>query len=379
MPETHALLSASGAARWLACPPSAVLEAELPDVTSEAAEEGTLAHAHAEAQLNATLDNTDLPGDVPADMVDHVDGYVAYVLEQYAKAKETTADAVVAVEQRLDFSHVVPGGFGTGDCVIIAEPALHIIDFKYGKGVEVAAEENPQMRLYALGALAAFDSLYDIETVAMTIYQPRLANISTATMTVDELTEWAETVVAPTARLAADGEGDFQAGPWCQFCKLRATCRERARVNLELARHEFTPAATLTDDEIAEVLAKAPDLARWVSDVSAHALREAFEHGVHYPGFKLVEGRSNRAYADEDAAARKLRANKWKVADIYQPRKLLGITAMEKLLTKKGFHETLGDLVVKPAGKPTLVPDTDKRPALTRDSAVDDFTPEETK
>ncbi|MCI7552056.1 MAG: DUF2800 domain-containing protein [Arcanobacterium sp.] len=380
MPDQHAMLSASGAHRWLECPPSARLEAELPESSSQAAEQGTAAHALAEWKLRRALHDAPTTRPVSnwhdAEMETLTEDYVAFVQERLRDVRESCADPTVLIEQRLDFSHVVPGGFGTGDCVIIAEPMLQIIDLKYGQGVLVEAEHNPQLMLYALGALNAFGSLYDIDDVAVTIYQPRRANISTWHVTVAELEAWAAEVVKPTATLAASGDGEFASGEWCRFCKLNPTCRARADANLALARHEFAPPAELDDDEIAAVLAQLPDLKAWAADVEAYALSLAVNQGKTWSGFKLVEGRSIRKYADEAAVAQAAEAAG--VSDIYE-RKLKTITALEKQLGKKRFTELFGDLVVKPAGKPALVPESDKRPALEIQSATDEFTPISTK
>lgn len=374
MPDQHALLSASGAHRWLACPPSARLEVGLPESSSAAAEQGTVAHALAEWKLRHALH--DAPTTRPvSDWIDDemealTDDYGAFIQERLRDVRETCADPTVLIEQRLDFSHVVPGGFGTGDCVIIAEPILQIIDLKYGQGVLVEAEHNPQLMLYALGALHAFGALYDIDEVAVTIYQPRRGNISTWHVTVTELETWAAEVVKPTAKLAANGGGEFASGEWCRFCKLNPTCRARAEANLALARHEFAPPPELTDDEIAAVLTQLPQLKAWAADVEAYALSLAVNQGKTWEGFKLVEGRSTRRYADEQAVAKTAEAAG--VKDVWE-RKLKTITALEKQLGKKRFAELFGDLVVKPAGKPALVPLSDKRPALEVASAVTDF------
>lgn len=380
MPDQHAMLSASGAHRWLECPPSAVLEAGLPESSSAAAEQGTAAHALAEWKLRRALHiaPTTKPVSewIDAEMETLTDGYVAFVQERLRDVRATCADPTVLIEQRLDFSPVVPGGFGTGDAVIIAEPMLQIIDLKYGQGVLVEAEHNPQLMLYALGAVEAFGSLYDITEMAVTIYQPRRANISTWSIPVAELEAWAEQVVKPRAALAASGDGEFASGEWCRFCKLAPTCRTRAEANLALARHDFAPPAELDDDEIAAVLAQLPDLKAWAADVEAYALSLAVNQGETWAGFKLVEGRSIRKYANEQAVAEAAQAAG--VTDIYE-RKLKTITALEKQLGKKRFTELLGDLVVKPAGKPALVPESDKRPALDIQSAAGEFTPISTK
>lgn len=374
MPDQHALLSASGAHRWLACPPSATLEAGLPKSSSSAAEQGTAAHALAEWKLRRALHDAPTTKPVSSwhdEQMDVLtDDYVAFVQERVRDVRRACADPQVLIEQRLDFSHVVPGGFGTGDCVIIAEPTLQIIDLKYGQGVMVEAESNSQLMLYALGALEAFGSLYDISEVAVTIFQPRRSNVSTWTIPVAELEAWAEQVVKPRAALAARGEGEFAPGEWCRFCKLSPTCRTRAEANLALAKHEFAPPAELTDAEIAQVLAQLPDLKAWAADVEAYALSLAVNQGKNWLGFKLVEGRSIRKYSDESAVAQAAEAAGVDVWD----RKLKTITALEKQLGKKRFTTLLGDLVVKPAGKPTLVPESDKRPALEILSAANEFT-----
>lgn len=372
-PQKHALLSASSAHRWLRCPPSAKLTAGVTEAPSEAALQGTAAHALAEHKLRRALkQQSKRPVSEYEDdeMDSYTDDYVSYVLEQYEQAKQVTSGAVIYIEQHLDFSNVVPGGFGTGDCLIVADGMLHVIDLKYGLGVLVEAEWNLQMMLYAIGALALFDALYDIEQVALTVFQPRRENVSTWTISVAELNEWAEHTLKPAAELAAKGEGEFCAGSWCQFCRIASTCRARAETNLELAKFEFAPPAELSPAEVAKVLTQIPELTRWASDVQDYALSQALS-GEQYEGFKLVAGRSIRKYTDETAVAEAAKAAGYR--DIYK-RSLLTITAMEKLMGKKQFSEILGDLVVKPDGKPTLVPVTDKRPELQISTAADDFT-----
>ena len=373
-PSDHALLSASGAHRWLNCTPSARLESDEPESSSSAAEQGTAAHALAEWKLRRAFHQAPTFKPVSAWIDDEMetltDDYVAYVQEHISLAEQTCGDPQVLIEQRLDFSHIVPGGFGTGDCVIIAEPTLQIIDLKYGQGVLVEAANNPQLMLYALGALHTFGSLYDIETVAVTIYQPRRANVDTWEISVAELQHWAETEVKPKAELASAGGGEFCPGSWCQFCKIAPTCRARAEANLALARLEFAPPAELTDAEIADVLARIPQLKTWAANVEAYALSKAVNQGVVFEGFKVVAGRSVRKYTSETDVAAAAEAAGYK--DIYD-RKLITLTAMEKLMGKPTFNEILGDLVTKPAGKPTLVPASDKRPALDLVSAATDF------
>ena len=371
----HALLSASGAHRWLNCTPSARLESREPKSTSSAAEQGTAAHALAEHKLRRALKQRSkrpVSAWIDDEMETLTDDYVAFVQEHISPAREACGDPQVLIEQRLDFSHVVPGGFGTGDCLIIAEPKLQIIDLKYGQGVLVGAERNPQLMLYALGAIHTFGSLYDIKTVAVTIYQPRRGNVDTWETSVADLEQWAEAEVKPKAELAAAGEGEFCPGSWCQFCKIAPTCRARAEANLSLAKLEFAPPAELSDTEIADVLTRIPQLKTWAADVEAYALSKAVNQGVVFEGFKLVAGRSIRKYTSETDVAKAAEAAGYR--DIWD-RKLITLTAMERLMGKPAFNEILGDLVIKPAGKPTLVPASDKRPALDLVSAATDFQP----
>lgn len=371
MPK-HALLSASASKQWLNCPPSAKLCANVEDRASPYAQQGTDAHELCEYKVllktsgKAQWDPTENLEYYDAEMENCAEEYSSFVLEQFLDAKEHCSDPIVLVEQRLDFSKWVPEGFGTGDCIIVADDVLHIIDFKYGLGVLVEAEGNPQMMCYALGALDIYDGIYDIKTVKMTIFQPRRDNISTFEMNKTGLLNWADTVLAPTAKLAYEGEGEFKAGDHCQFCKVKATCRKRAEYNLELAKYDFEMPANLEDSEIAAILPKVDELVSWVNDIKKYALQQALS-GTVYDGYKVVEGRSNRKYTDEDAVA-------FAVKDAgYDPyeKKLLGITAMTSLLGKTKFNELLGGLIEKPQGKPTLVPETDKRPALN--TAKDDF------
>ena len=252
-PNQHALLSASSAHRWTHCTPSARLEQEFADRETEAAAEGTAAHALCEHKLRRVLK---MRSKKPVSQYDSdemdgfTDDYVQFVKEAIAEAKQYCKDPIVLIEQRLDFSCYVPEGFGTGDCLIVADKLLHIIDFKYGQGIVVESENNPQMMLYALGALRLFDHLYDIDTVSMTIFQPRRENISTWTIPVDALIEWAEKTLKPKAELAFSGKGEYAVGSWCQFCKAAVKCRARAEAKLELARYEFRLPPLLTGDEI---------------------------------------------------------------------------------------------------------------------------------
>lgn len=370
----HALLSASSSKRWLNCTPSARLEEQFPsDSGSPYAKEGTAAHALAEHKLKRMLKKRSKRpvSDYDCDeMEECTDGYVSYALEQIEKARQSCKDPVILIEQHLDFSRYVPEGFGTGDLVVVADGNLSIIDFKYGKGIAVEAERNPQMMLYALGALELFDAIYDIDIVSLTIYQPRLEAVSTWEISVEELKKWAEEYLVPRAVLAKEGQGEFSAGSWCRFCKAKNQCRARTDSFLELAKLEFRSPELLSDEEIAEVLEKADELARWSADIYAYAQDEAITHGKQWSGFKLVEGRSNRKYISEDDAAEAAKAAGY--TDIYKS-SLLGITEMEKMLGKKQFNEILGKLVYKPQGKITLVPESDKRQPVETSTAEADF------
>ena len=371
MPNKHALLSASSAYRWLACPPSALLSAKYEDTSSSYAQEGTAAHALAEYKVLKALGRK---ADDPTENLDYfneemdeaTDAYAAYVFEQVTEAKKATTDPIVLVEQRVDFSTYVPDGFGTADALIIADDKLSITDLKYGRGVLVEADHNPQLMCYALGAYEMFSALYDIETVSMTIFQPRRDNVSVFEMKASDLLDWAENTLKPKAELAAEGKGDFTAGEHCRFCKAKADCRARAEANLALARYDFALPPTLTDADIEAILPLLDELTSWAEDIKAYALTRAVA-GKEWHGYKLVAGRSNRKYVNEDAVAKK-------VSDAgFNPyeEKLLGITAMTKLLGKNRFEELLEGLIEKPQGKPTLVPESDKRPAMN--SAKEDF------
>ncbi|MDU4727657.1 DUF2800 domain-containing protein [Clostridium sp.] len=368
----HAILSASGASRWMACTPSAVLEQQFENKSSVFAEEGTLAHELGELTLKLNL------GEITkrtfnskfkkiqenklysADMPDYVQTYVDICLERVSEAKATTPDALFKIEQRLDFSEWVPDGFGTGDFVIIADGTMEVCDLKYGKGVPVSANNNKQMMLYALGAIAEFNFLYDIQKVRMTIIQPRLDNISTFEVTTEDLLKWAEDYVRPRAELAIKGKGEFCAGDHCKFCRAKAVCRARAEKNMELAKYDFEEPALLDNNDVAYILSKIDELVNWAGDVKDFALEQAL-NGEEYDGFKVVEGRSNRKYADTEAIVEILRDNNFNDPDIFKPSELITLTNMEKLVGKKKLTELIGDYIVKPPGKPTLVPIADKR------------------
>jgi hypothetical protein len=379
----HAILSASSASRWMACPPSARLEQNYENKTSMFAAEGTLAHELGELSLRLQLGemarktytakvNKLTKGNelFTADMPDYVEIYTDTCMEKVAEAKAKTPDAILSIEQRLDFSEWVPEGFGTGDFVIIADGTMEICDLKYGKGVPVSAIGNKQMRLYALGAIAEFEFLYDIEKVKMTIIQPRLDSISTDEMTAENLLKWAESELKPTAELAFKGEGEFCAGDHCTFCNAKAVCKARADKNMELAKYEFADSNVLNELEIADILGKADELAKWAKDVQEYALDVAVKKGVIFPGYKVVEGKSNRKYTDEAKIAEILLEQGF-IETIIYTKKLTGITNMETAIGKKEVVRLLGDYIEKPPGKPTLAVESDKRPVFN--SAKTDF------
>lgn len=374
MPGKHALLSASSAHRWLHCTPSARLCESYEDKGSDFATEGTDAHRLCEHKLLTALGQ---PSDDPTEnlsyfnqeMDDCASGYASFVMEQVAAAKETCTDPVVMVEQRVDFSRWVEEGFGTADCIIIADGTLRIVDYKHGLGVLVSSEDNPQMKCYALGAFELFDDIYDIDRISMTIYQPRRQNVSTFEMDKSDLYAWADEILKPTAELAFAGDGNFLCGEWCGFCKAKFDCRARAAANLELARYEFKLPPLLTDEEVEDVLSKVDALTAWANDIKEYALRQAIS-GKTWTGWKLVEGRSNRKYTNDAAVASAVENAGF---DPYE-KKLLGVTAMQKLLGKARFEEVLAGLIEKPQGKPTLVPESDKRPAMS--TAATDFNEE---
>lgn len=378
---SHALLSASGAHRWLSCTPSAKLEEQFPDSTSTYAEEGTLAHELCEIKVNKALlgmptktynstlkkiKGNDL---YQTEMDKYTDEYLDYILE---KVHSFDSPPTVIVEKKVDFSSYVPEGFGTADCIILGDGELHIVDFKYGKGVEVSAENNPQMMLYALGAYLEYSFLFQIEAVKMTIVQPRIGNISEYSMLVEELLEWAELTVKPRAQMAWNGEGDYVAGDHCKFCRAKASCRERARKNLEAENFELKEGPLLSLEEIGEALKKAIDLAKWAEDLKEYALAESLK-GNDIPGWKAVEGRGSRNFTDNDLAIKKLKEAGIAEELLYE-RKQYTLAQIEKMVGTKEFKKIVGDLVVKNPGKPTLVVDTDKREKITNKvTAAEDF------
>jgi len=384
MATDHAKLSPSGASRWLQCTPSAALEAKMPYSTSTFAEEGSFAHGFGEllirnslgrvsdAALKDAMVNIKKNAHYCEAMHEYMEQYRAFVLEQFSEAQMRTSDAVIDVEVKVDITEYVPEGFGTVDILIVSDQIMHIIDLKYGAGVPVSCKENKQMMLYALGALRDMDMLYDIKDVQMTIYQPRLDNISSWTLGAAELRNWGEGYLKPRAEMAFKGEGEFVAGDHCRFCKIKNRCRALADQNLEIAKYKFREAPLLADSEIADILVRTSLFVNWINGVNDYALAEAL-NGKKFEGFKLVEGRSVRSYSNADAVADKLTSNGIPEALIYE-KKLLGITAMEKAITKKTFTTLLDDLITKPPGKPTLVEVSDKRAEINSlDKAIAAF------
>ena len=371
-PNDHALLSASSSHRWLHCNPSARLEREFADRETTAAAEGTAAHALAEHKLKRRLK---LRSERPVSPFDTeemeicTDDYADFVMEQVIKERRRDPDTQVFIEQRLDFSCYVPEGFGTGDCLIVSKGRLHIIDLKYGMGLLVDSEENPQMKLYALAALTQYEEQYQIKKVKLTIFQPRRENVSTWETSVAKLKKWATKDLVPKAQRAFKGEGEYCPGEWCIFCKAAVKCRARAEDKLRLAQSEFKMPPLLTDAEIESVLAKLPDIKKWADEIQEYALAKALA-GKEWTGFKLVEGRSVRKFTDERAVVKA--ANEAGYHDIYK-QTLISLTEMEKLMGKAEFSKVLGALVTKPQGKPTLVPDTDKRQAISVSNPKSEF------
>lgn len=366
MPDKHALLSASSAHRWLVCTPCARLEENFPNTTSAYAEEGTRAHSMCEAKLRRFLaGNAEPLGVLDGDqeMDEYTTQYAEFVEEELAAAKAVTPDARLFVEQELDFADFVPEGFGTSDAVIVSDDTLHVIDFKYGKGVPVAAVGNPQLRLYALGAYLALGAIYDFTKVRTVVFQPRSNNISHEELLVTELLDWATTYVKPRAALAFEGEGEYLPGEHCRFCRAGSVCRARAEEAFKVIERVDTAPALLSDDEIPDLLRKLDSTEKWIEALRAYAQSRAVTEGKKWDGFKLVEGRKVRKIADEIEAANRLRGQGFTPED-YTNTKLKGITDLERLIGKKRFPEVLGDLVVKPKGDPVLVSIDDKRPEI---------------
>lgn len=386
--RSHALLSASGASRWINCTPSARLEDNVgPRESSVYANEGTLAHELSELYIRhdvlCTVNAEDFEAKLEEimandlfseEMLDMVPIYVDYCTDQFNEAKTNDPMATMEIEQQLDLTEFVPESFGTADCIIVSGNVLEIIDLKYGKGIPVYAEWNKQLMLYALGALRKYDTLYDISEVRMTIVQPRLNNISSYHMELNVLLEWANNDLKPAATLAFAGEGELRSGDWCRFCAVKNRCRALYEKQLELAKYDFKKPALLSDEEMVDVLIRISQLVEWANSVSEYATNQAFLNGKVWPGFKLVEGKSQRKWLDEDKVAEAVFARMPEATEdqIYDL-KLKSITQMEKTFGKKVVADALSDVIVKPHGKPTLVPLSDKRPAMGVEEAINDF------
>ena len=378
--EGHALLSASSSHRWLACPPSVRLEESFPDTAGAAAAEGTLAHAIVEERLNRIIAGKP-PGKASKAlkehplykpvMEEHVDRYIEYVLDLWEAAKAACPDAMLMSEQRLDYSPWARSGFGTGDTLIIADGLCHVVDFKYGKGVPVNAEGNPQLRLYALGLWNAYGCLYDIQRIQGHIVQPRLDSESSDELSIGQLLAWGEAVVKPKAQMAWEGKGEFSPGEHCRFCKARGACKARAQAQLELAKYEFRDAPLLTQQEIGDILGRVDEMVNWAKSVKDYAYREAVNNGAHFNGWKVVRGRSNRRITDELEALQRLGNAGFNLTGLV---KLRGLTELEETVGRQQLADVLDGLIVKPEGKPTLAREDDPRAAInTRYSAADDF------
>lgn len=376
MAKKHALLGASSSARWLVCTPSARLEAMFPDEQSPYAAEGTIAHDLAESILRHKLEGKKAPklDDYSTEMVEAVNRYVDICEEKVNEARARSSDAEAMIEARLDFSRWVPDGFGTGDMVIVADGILEVIDLKYGKGVPVSAIENTQMRLYALGAYDVNEFLYDVKSVRMTIVQPRLDSVSTDEMALEELLDWGEEI-KPIAQRAFRGEGECTPCDYCNFCKARHTCRALADTCLTAFYKDGGKLnQLLTDSEVSDILAMKDLITKWIKGVYDFAYEKALSGEKQWPGYKLVEGTSRRTITDPKAAAQTLLDNGYKEKDIFKPRELEGITNLQKVLGKQGVAKYLEAYIDKPEGKPTLVPESDKRPAInTVETMMNEF------
>lgn len=385
----HALLSASSAVRWLACTPSARATENIPDKGSPYAAEGSLAHAIAELKLRKyftegigprTFSNRlkKLKEDpqyfhegAPTyqdEMLRYTDEYLDYVKCVSMEYKEKP---YIAIEKKVDFHSFVPDGFGTADCILIGGEVMNIIDFKYGKGVPVSAIRNAQMMLYALGALLEYGIIYPIKTVKLSIVQPRIDNVSTWEMYADDLMDWGENVVKPKAQLAYEGEGEFTPGEHCKFCKLKGNCRARTEKAFSMIIQAEKPPATLTPEELADALEKADMLAAWAKDVQEYSLTAILDGG-EIPGWKAVHGRSVRRFTDTAAAFSAIIESGVEEAMLYE-RKPLTLAAIEKVMGKKAFADVAGTFIETPPGKPTLVPESDKREAIKGITAEEAF------
>ena len=367
MPDVHARFSPSSAEQYINCPPSLKLSESFNDEGSEYAAEGTEAHELCEYLLRTAIgeqmpDPRQKLTKYSNEMQECAEGYRDTVLEIYKP------DDFISIEQLVHFDEYVCGGFGTSDCIIIGNGHMHVIDFKYGKGVKVSAEDNAQLKCYALGAYLAFSPLFDINEITLLIYQPRINNYSKWSLKTEDLLKWAEEVLKPRAEQALTGIGEFRCGTWCRWCKAKAVCRKLAETMTELAKYEFSEPATLSDEEVDDILLKIEPLTMWSKAVQDYALQRALS-GHKWQNWKVVEGQSKRKYVDETKVAEKV------ISAGYDPyeKKLLGLTAMQKVLGREKFNDLLGDLVVKPKGKPELVARDDKREEMETDVFKEDM------
>ena len=406
MTEAHALLSASSSKQWLHCPPSVRLQESFPNESSVYAAEGTFAHEVCEYKVRKYLhERVKRPQseEFYTEEIDAItDVYAEFVITIIEEMKRNGCEPLVLVEERVDYSHIAPSGFGTADMLIVGRDdqgkgLLHVCDFKTGQGVFVDADHNSQMMLYALGGLAAYGYIYEIETVRMSIIQPRLENISTFECSRKELEDWGESI-KPIAKMAYEGKGEQKPGDWCRFCRAKPVCRACADEALALCREEFLDldAGAFTDDipetdmtvpynpdtdtavfkqpglipldELAGILPTLNRISSWIESVFAFVSSEAINHGVPIPGYKVVEGRSKRVFTDTKAVVDTAVANGY--TDLYK-RQLITLTEFEKMMGKKRFAELLGEYVAKPPGKLALVPEDDPRPPVDLSSNPD--------
>jgi len=355
--RVHALLSASGASRWINCTPSPRLEEGFANESSSFAEEGTLAHEVAEILLKERIGLISEVEYINAlvilqkskyyskEMLEYCYQHIDYVLEQFAEAKRKTPDAILLIEQKVDITHLIEEGFGTCDVIIIADGTLEVIDLKYGLGVRVSAEDNSQLKLYGSGALEAYDLMYDIHTVKLTITQPRMDSISSWEISAEDLRQWGEEVVKPKAQIAYAGEGEQVTGEWCKFCKASPRCKAQADKALELAKLDFAEPMLLTDAQLIEVYGQSPQVTKWLAAVTDYIFKEAM-NGKKWEGYKLVDGQNRRGWTDEEKVKEILLLEEgYKPAEIYNDPKLKGIGDIEKLVGKKEFPTLLGDVV----------------------------------
>lgn len=371
--RAHALLSASGADRWMNCTASPRLEEQFPEQESSTyAEEGTLAHEFAEIMLMLDLKFMSMdiyrkqaealrkhPLYYP-EMEEEVMTYVKYCKDQYAEAKRLDKHARILIEEKLDLTQWIEQGFGTSDCIVISNQGIEVIDLKFGKGKQVHAEENPQLKTYALGAdrIAKRTSTYD--KITLTIVQPRLDHISSWTLPASQLSKWGDEVLKPKAEEAYDGLGEQIAGDHCQYCRAKVKCRALHDLAMETVKKDFTDPQLISDEEVLKVYGSTSFISKYLEAVKAHVLKEAL-NGKQWQGYKLVEGRSNRQITDEAKALEILEENLYERNEIVNS-KIKGLGDLEKLLKKANFEKLLGHLIVKPAGAPTLVDENDKRP-----------------